>query len=221
MAYGVDFEEAYHRAMELGVRFIRYDLERPPEIGGNGKADKVKVWHQLMGREIELPADAVVLTTPMLPGTDNEEISRMLKVPLGSQGFFLEAHLKLMPVEFATSGIYICGAARWPTTAPEAITQAYAAASKAAAPLRRGFVKPEANTSSVNERVCSGCGFCEVVCPYKAIELQTKNGRTVSHVNVAVCKGCGTCAAACTSGAITMNHFTDSEILAQIEAMVG
>jgi len=222
MAYGVDFEEAYHRAMELGVRFIRYDPERPPAISGNGKADKVKVWHQLMGREIELPADAVVLTTPMLPGADNEETSRMLKVPLGSQGFFLEAHLKLMPVEFATNGIYVCGAARWPTTAPEAITQAQAAASKAAAPLRRGFVKPEANTSSVNERVCSGCGFCEVVCPYKAIEMQTdKNGRTVSHVNVAVCKGCGTCAAACTSGAITMNHFTDSEILAQIEAMVG
>jgi len=219
MAYGVEFENYYRRSMEQGVRFIRYGLEKPPEIIGNGKAEKVKVWHQLRGREVELPADMVVLTTPLVPRGDNEEISKMLKVPLSEQGFFLEAHLKLMPVEFATDGIYICGSARWPTDVAGGISQAYAAAAKAAIPMRRGYVKPEAITALVNEDICSGCGTCEPLCPFKAIELQARNGKKVSHVAEAVCKGCGTCSAACPSGAITMNHFRDVEILAQIEAL--
>ncbi len=221
MAYGVEFENYYRKSMEQGVRFIRYGLEKPPEIIGNGKAEKVKVWHQLRGREVELPADMVVLTTPLVPRGDNEEISKMLKVPLSEQGFFLEAHLKLMPVEFATDGIYICGSARWPTDVAGGISQAYAAAAKAAIPLRRGYVKPEAITALVDEDSCSGCGTCEPLCPFKAIELQSRDGKRVSHVAEAVCKGCGTCGAACPSGAITMNHFRDVEILAQIEALFG
>jgi len=104
MAYGVEFEDYYRRSMELGVRFIRYDLPRPPEVIGSDKAEKVKVWHHLMGREVELPVDTVVLTTPLVPRVDNEEISKMLKVPLSEQGFFLEAHLQLRPV----GGAEIC-----------------------------------------------------------------------------------------------------------------
>ncbi|PIP48418.1 MAG: 4Fe-4S ferredoxin [Chloroflexi bacterium CG23_combo_of_CG06-09_8_20_14_all_45_10] len=220
MTYGVDFESYYRKSMEQGVRFVRYDLEKPPQVIGNGKAEKVKVWHQLMGREVELPVDMVVLTTPLIPRADNEEISKMLKVPLSEQGFFLEAHLKLMPVEFATDGIYICGSARWPTDTVEGIAQAYAAAAKAAIPLRRGYVKPEAITSFVDEDMCSGCGICVPLCPYKAMELQGKNGKKVAHSITALCKGCGTCGAACPAGAITMNHFRDIEIMAQIEALV-
>jgi len=219
MAYGVEFEDYYRKSMELGVRFIRYGLEKPPEIIGNGKAEKVRVWHQLRGREVELPADMVVLTTPLVPRGDNEGISKMLKVPLSEQGFFLEAHLKLMPVEFATDGIYICGSARWPTDIAGGISQAYAAAAKAAIPMRTGYVKPEAITALVDEDRCSGCGTCEPLCPFKAIELQSRNGKRVSHVTEAACKGCGTCGAACPSGVITMNHFRDVEILAQIEAL--
>jgi len=219
MAYGVEFENYYRKSMEQGVRFIRYELEKPPRIIGNGKAEKVKVWHQLRGREVELPADMVVLTTPLIPRVDNEEISKMLKVPLSEQGFFLEAHLKLMPVEFATDGIYLCGSARWPTDIAEGVSQAYAAASKAVIPMRRGYVKPEAITALVDEDKCSGCGTCEPVCPFKAIELQARDGKRVSHVSEAVCKGCGTCGAACPAGAIIMNHFRDVEILAQIEVL--
>ena len=219
MTYGVDYESYYRKAMELGVRFIRYSLERPPEVVGDEKAEKIKVYHELWRKEIELPCDTLVLTTPLVPSKDNQDISKMLKVSLDEFGFFLEAHLKLRPVEFAMDGIYICGSARWPTDVTEGISQAYAAASKAAGPLRTGYVKAEAINAFVNEEECSGCGVCEVLCPFQAIELQDRDGKRVSHINEAVCKGCGTCGAACPSGAISMHHFTDEQILAQVEAL--
>jgi heterodisulfide reductase subunit A len=219
MTYGVDFENYYRKAMELGVRFIRYSLEKPPEVTGDKKVEKIKVYHELWRKEIELPCDMLVLTTPLVPGEDNKDISKMLKVSLDEFGFFLEAHLKLRPVEFAMDGIYICGSARWPTDVTEGISQAYAAASKAAGPLRMGFVKAEAINAFVNEEECSGCGVCEVLCPFQAIELRDKDGKRVSHINEAVCKGCGTCGAACPSGAISMHHFTDEQILAEVEAL--
>jgi len=219
MTYGVDFENYYRKAMELGVRFIRYSLERPPEVIGDGKAEKIKVYHELWRKEIELSCDMLVLTTPLIPAEDNQDISKMLKVSLDEFGFFLEAHLKLRPVEFAMDGIYICGSARWPTDVTEGISQAYAAASKAAGPLRMGYVKAEAINAFVNEDECSGCGICELLCPFQAIELQPRDGKRVSHINEAVCKGCGTCGAACPSGAISMHHFTDEQILAQVEVL--
>ena len=219
MTYGVDFESYYRKAMEIGVRFIRYSLERPPEIIGDEKIENVKVYHELWRKEIELPCDMLVLTTPLIPAEDNQNISKMLKVSLDEFGFLLEAHLKLRPVEFAMDGIYICGSARWPTDVTEGVSQAYAAASKAAGPLRMGYVKAEAINAFVNEDECSGCGVCEVLCPFRAIELQPRDEKRVSHVNEAVCKGCGTCGAACPSGAISMHHFTDEQILAQVEAL--
>jgi heterodisulfide reductase subunit A len=221
MAYGVDFESYYRRAMELGVRFVRYSLERPPEVIGEGKAERIKVYHELWRREIELPCDTLVLTTPLIPGEDNQDISRMLKVSLDEFGFLLEAHLKLRPVEFAMDGIYICGSARWPTDVPEGISQAYAAASKAAGPMGTGYIKAEAINALVDEDKCSGCGICELLCPFQAIELQPRDDKRVSHISEALCKGCGTCGAACPSGAITMHHFTDEQILAQVEALFG
>jgi len=221
MAYGVEFENYYRKSMEQGVRFIRYELEKPPRVIGNGKAEKVKVWHQLRGREVELPTDMVVLTTPLIPRADNEEISKMLKVSLDEFGFFLEAHLKLRPVEFAMDGIYICGSAKWPTDLSEGISQAYAAASKAAGPLKTGYVKPEAITSSVNEDICSGCGMCVAICPFGAMELVSKNGKRLAQSTVAQCKGCGVCGATCPSGAISMNHFRNEEIMAQLEAVTA
>jgi heterodisulfide reductase subunit A len=219
MTYGVDFENYYRKAMEVGVRFIRYSLERPPEVIGDKKVEKIKVYHELWRREIELPCDMLVLTTPLIPADDNQNISKMLKVSLDEFGFLLEAHLKLRPVEFAMDGIYICGSARWPTDVTEGVSQAYAAASKAAGPLRMGYVKAEAINAFVNEDECSGCGVCEVLCPFQAIELQPRDGKRVSHISEAVCKGCGTCGAACPSGAISMHHFTDEQILAQVEAL--
>ena len=221
MTYGIEFEDYYRKAMEAGVRFIRYSLERPPEVIGDSHVEGVRVYHQLRRKQMDLPSDTVALTTPLISHCDNEEISKMLKVPLSQEGFFLEAHLKLQPVEFATDGIFICGSARWPVEVSEAILQAYASSSKAAIPMRRGYVKPEAITSSVNEDVCGGCGICVAVCPYNAIEIKTENGKRVANAITALCKGCGTCGAACPSGAISMNHFKDEQILAQIEALVA
>jgi len=221
MTYGVDFEDYYRRSMEHGVRFIRYDLERRPEVIGKGKAERIKVYHELRKRELELPCDILVLTTPLIPREDNQEISKLLKVSLDEFGFLLEAHLKLRPVEFAMDGIYLCGSARWPTDVSEGISQAYAAAAKAAGPLRMGYVKPEAITSRVNEDICSGCGLCVQVCPFGAMQLVSKDGESVAQVTVAQCKGCGTCGGTCPSGAITMNHFRDEEIMAQLEALIA
>jgi heterodisulfide reductase subunit A len=219
MTYGVDFEDYYRKAMEHGVRFIRYSLQKPPEVVGKNKAERIKLYHELRQRELELPCDVLVLTTPLIAREDNEEISKMLKVSLDEFGFLLEAHLKLRPVEFAMDGIYVCGSARWPTDVSEGISQAYAAAAKAAGPLRLGYVKPEAITASVNQDICSGCGFCVEVCPFGAMQLVTKDGERVAQATVAQCKGCGTCGATCPSGAITMNHFRNEEIMAQLEVL--
>lgn len=221
MTYGVEFEDYYRKAMEAGVRFIRYSLERPPEVIGDGHVKGVKVYHQLRKKEMEFPCDTVVLTTPLIPRSDNEGLSKMLKVPLSQEGFFLEAHLKLRPVEFATDGIFICGSAKWPVEIAEAVSQAYGSAAKAAIPMRMGYVKPEAITSCVNADICGGCGICVAVCPYSATEIKTENGKRVANAIAALCKGCGTCGAACPSGAISMNHFKDEQILSQIEALVA
>jgi heterodisulfide reductase subunit A len=226
LTYGVEFERYYRRAMEAGVRFLRYDLEHPPQVVGDGCAEEVVVWDALRGRELHLPVDLLVLTTPLVPGPDNEAISRLLKVPLGESGFFLEAHVKLRPVEFATDGVYVCGTARWPADVSESITQAYAASSKAAIPMRAGAVTAEAITAFSVPTRCMGCGTCVVTCPYGAIELQIVNGdrrgrtellKQVAQVNTVQCKGCGSCVAACPNGAMQQRGYTDQQVLQMIE----
>jgi len=221
MAYGVEFENYYRKSMEMGVRFIRYSLENPPEVIGNKKAEKVRVRHQLMGRELELPVDMVVLTTPLVPRVDNKEISQILKVPLSEQGFFLEAHLKLQPVEFANEGIYICGSARWPTDITDGISQAQAAVAKATIIMRKGYVTVKSITAFVNEDICVGCGNCALVCPFSAVEVQPRNGKKVASVTIAQCKGCGNCVVTCHSGAMQQEGFTDQQVMGMIDALVG
>jgi heterodisulfide reductase subunit A len=221
VAYGAEFEDYYRKGMEVGVRFIRYTLEKPPQIIGDGKAVGVRVYDELFGEEIELPCDMVVLTTPLVPCPENEQISRMLKVPLSEDKFFLEAHVKLRPVEFSTEGIYVCGSARWPTDIAGCISQAYAASSKAAIPMRKGFAAVEPITSLVNEDICAGCGNCVLVCPFNAVEVQPKDGKRVAKVTAVKCKGCGSCVAACPSGAMQQKGFTDQQVMGMIDALVG
>lgn len=221
MAYGEHIERHYRRAMELGVRFIRYGLDRPPEVIGVRQAREVKVFHQLIGKELTLPADLVVLVTPLVPQPDSEQLSKMLKVPRGSEGFFLEAHLKLRPIEFATDGVYLCGSARYPSNITESVSQAYAASAKAAAPMRQGFVQVEAITAFCDERLCTGCGTCVLVCPFSAIELQAGEDGQKSWVNATQCKGCGSCVAACPNGAMQQRGFTDRQVLSMVKALVS
>jgi len=226
MTYGVEFEEYYREAKEAGVRFIRYTLSNPPKVAGTKKVEAVKVYDELMDMELELPCDLLVLATPLISNDDNEELSRMLKVPIGDGGFFLEAHVKLRPVEFAMDGIYVAGSCRWPADIRESIAQGYAAASEAAIPLRQGLVKVEAITATVDPKICKGCGTCVLVCPFDAIELKESKirgleGKIVSEVNTALCKGCGLCAAACPNGAIQQRGFTDIQLLSMVNALSG
>ncbi len=210
MAYGEEYEELLRKSKALGIRYINYDPENPPKVG----KEKVTIYHNLMGRELELPFDYLVLATPLVSYESSHELAMELKVPQDEYGFFLEAHVKLRPVDFATDGIYVCGSAHWPKDVPESISQAYAAASRAAIPLAKGRIKVEPITSFVDEEKCIGCGLCAANCTYSAIEM---NEEGIAHTIEASCKGCGLCAASCPQSAITMRHYTD----AQLEAAMG
>jgi heterodisulfide reductase subunit A len=222
MTYGVEAEEWLARSKKLGVRYLRYRPERRPEPVGAEKLTGVKIHHEGLGRDAELAVDTLVLITPLVANEDSPELAKQLKVPLIEEKFFLEAHVKLRPVEFATDGIYVCGAAKWPCDVPESISQALGAAAKAAAAMGGRELKVEAITAVVDESLCRGCGVCEALCPYSAIELkQNERGLLISHVNQIVCKGCGVCGVACPSRAITNRHYTTGQIGAMIEAALA
>jgi len=217
--YGHHYEHHHREAQEKGIRFIKYVLEKPPEVsaGKNGKLE-VNVYHALLGEPIKIESDLVVLSTPLIQHEDAKELSKMLKVPLGSDGFFFEAHVKLRPIEFATDGIFVCGTAHSPKDTAESVSQAFGVASRAAIPMALKRLRTEAVTALVDEDLCSGCRICEAVCEYSAIEMQEKEGKLTSKVLEALCKGCGTCGASCPTGAITMRHFTDNQLIAQVRA---
>jgi heterodisulfide reductase subunit A len=144
----------------------------------------------------------------------------MLKVPLDENGFFLEAHVKLRPVDFATDGIYLAGCAHWPAHTGEVVEQAQAAASRAAIPLLNGHVRAEPIVSRIDEELCIGCELCESLCPFKAIQVEMTEAGRKARVITASCKGCGACGAACPQRAITMQHFTNTQIEAEIDALL-
>lgn len=217
--YGREFEQQYEKARQNYVQFIRYDAENPPEVitCPDGKLT-VKVHDILLNATFELDADLVVLSTPLVQREETKELSKILKVPLGADGFFLEAHVKLRPVDFATDGIFVCGTAHSPKTIAESIAQAYAAASRAGIPMALKRVRTEAITAFVNENICTGCGTCLKLCPYSAIQ---KDEHGVARVNDVLCKGCGVCAASCPEKAINMRHFSDKQVLAEATAALG
>ena len=216
--YGDYYEALYRKAQEMGVHFNKFGEKDKPKISMEKGKPNAEIFNEGLGRKEKYPADLIVLSTPMVSITDAEKLSKMLKVPLGQDGFFFEAHVKLRPLDFATDGIFLCGSTHAPATIPEAIAQGYGAASRAAIPLSRGYVQVEAITSQVDERKCRGCGRCVEVCEYNALELvELENKNMVCKSNEVLCKGCGTCAATCCNGAITMRHFTSDQINAMID----
>jgi len=213
-------EEFYQKARNLGVTFIRYTDENKPEVTGDSDEIKVKVFDPVLSEHLLIKPDLVILSTGIVPNDDNDALAKLLKVPLNEDGFFLEAHVKLRPVDFATDGIFVAGLAHSPKPIEESISQALAAAGKAAIPLSKGSVSVEPIVSSVDEEKCIGCGLCESMCPFAAIRLISKNGVNKAETIPASCKGCGLCAASCPQQAITMGHFRSEELIAQIEALV-
>ncbi len=216
-AYG--FKEDYYREAAMkGVLFINYDDERKPQVLNEEGRLAVIFWEPVLGQEVEVEPDTVVLSAATIPNPDNKHLAGMLKVPLTKEGSFLEAHMKLRPVDFATEGVFLCGMAHSPKYIDESISQACAAAARATTILSKDKLEMEGIVANVSEDLCSGCRICEYLCPYGAVELKEKEGKPIAHVIEALCKGCGACGTACPTKAITMGHFTTQEILAQVEA---
>jgi heterodisulfide reductase subunit A len=214
-------EDYYQKAAEQEVKFIRYDIDDKPEVEvvqeEGQKILRVSVTEPILGQRLVIDADMLALGVAIVPPADNRELSQLFKVPLNEDRSFLEAHMKLRPVDFATDGIFMCGLAHSPKFIDESSAQAQAAASRAATVMVKDFVAAEGIICSVDENICSGCGVCELICPYKAIQVNRE--MRVAKVNEALCKGCGSCCSACVAGVISMNHFEDEQILAQIEAL--
>jgi heterodisulfide reductase subunit A len=166
---------------------------------------------------LAIKPDLLVLSAGIVANPDNKTLSQLLKVPLDADGFFLEAHVKLRPVDFATDGVFVCGLAHYPKDISETIAQARAAAGRAATVLSKDTIETEGKVSSIREDRCSGCGACVEVCAYNAVELDPVKG--IAVINEALCKGCGACAATCRMAAVDLSGFRDEQILAALSAM--
>ena len=214
---GTDYEEYYKKAREMGVIFVKYNADKMPNV----EESEIKVYNEYIGEEISVAYDLLVLSTPLISNLENKELAQMLKVPLEANGFFLEAHVKLRPSDFATDGIFIGGSAKWPVDITESISQGYSAASRASTILSHAEIQVEGATSSLpihNKSICSGCEICIKVCPYHAI---IKNENDEIEIIEALCKGCGVCGATCKNQALVIKHFTDEQILSEILACGG
>jgi heterodisulfide reductase subunit A len=178
---------------------------------------KVTVTDYILGKKLQLDADIVALAVAIIPSAATREIAGLFKVTLNPDGFFKEAHVKLRPVEFATDGVYLCGLAHYPKFIQETINQAYGAAGRALTLLSRGLVVASGSVCQVDEKNCVSCGACITVCTYGAIDFyQTPLGRT-ARVNPVLCKGDGLCNTKCPTGAIQLKHYTDEELLSEID----
>lgn len=217
-AFGKGFEDLYRRSKEKCVKYIRGlpgDVQEDPDsqdliiFAENTATDRVEK-HR---------AGMVVLSQGVVPPENIRRIQELLALQKTSDGFFLEAHPKLQPVDSASGGIFFAGTAESPKDIKDAVTQASAAAARAGRLMAPGKITVEAITSRVNEELCTFCGRCAKVCPFNAITVEPKSKRPAQVIEAA-CAGCGTCAAECPADAIEMNHFTDSQIISQIDAML-
>ena len=211
-------EEHYTKARELGVIFTRYDNDSLPRVSaGESGAVSVAYRDPYLRRDVTLPLDLLVLATPAVPSAGGSELGKLLKVPLTGDGFYLEAHVKLRPVDFSSEGIFLCGSAHYPKSIEEAISQGYAAAGRAAGILAKPTLKAGGVVAEVDEEKCAACLTCVRICPYEVpiIDMETKKAR----IEAAACQGCGVCVSECPVKAITLHHYTDAQIFAKEEAL--
>ena len=213
-------EVLYKKAREKGVIFIRYSLDKKPVVTGSGDGLDVRVFDPILQKELVIHADRVNLATAIEP-SPNEDIAALYKLPVNAEKFFMEAHAKLRPVDFASDGLFVCGIAHYPKSIDESIAQAMAAAGRAATVLARASIQISPLVSQVNRDLCIGCGLCTEICPFGAIIQEDADGKGFRAKNIsASCKGCGLCASSCPKKAIDMLHFRDAQILAAVCAAV-
>jgi heterodisulfide reductase subunit A len=213
-------ELLYKEAREKGVIFIRYSLDNKPIVAESGDGLDVTVFDPILQKKVRIKADLVNLATAIEPA-QNDKISELYKIPLNAESFFMEAHAKLRPVEFATDGIFLCGLAHYPKAIDESISQAMAAASRATTVLAKDSIQISPLVSQVDAERCIGCGLCAEVCAFNAIELEEIEGKGYRAKNIpASCKGCGICAASCPQLTIDMLHFRDQQIVASVCAAI-
>jgi heterodisulfide reductase subunit A len=210
-------EDLYRDAREKGTVFVRFDDDVRPDVRDAWGTLQVRVPDAALGGEmVVLNSDLVVLSTGILANPDNAELAPMLKVPRNAEGFFLEAHMKLRPVDFATDGVFVCGLAHAPKSIEESVAQAAAAAARAESVLSREKIVTEGVVAMVDADKCSGCRICVQLCPFEAVTYD--EAKRVAVVNTSLCKGCGTCTAACTAGASRLQGFRSDQIFEQIKA---
>ncbi len=213
-------EALYKKAREKGVIFVRYSLDSRPKVVEVDDGLEVDVFDPILQRNLKIKADYVNLATAIDPA-DNASISEYYKIPLNAENFFMEAHAKLRPVDFATDGIFLCGLAHYPKAIDESIAQAMAAAGRATTILAKDSVQISPLVSQIDAEKCIGCGLCDEVCAFNAIELEEIEGKGYRAKNIpASCKGCGLCAASCPQQTIDMLHFRDAQIVASICAAI-
>ena len=212
-----EYEDFYRKARDLEVRFIRHIEEIRPEITQtpDGKLE-VMAYDAMYGMEVKFPAEWVVLSTPLIPSKDEIMLARMLKIPIATDGFMMEAHLKLRPVDTNVDGVFIAGTVSGPKDVSESIISGEAAAARAAILMGNRKVRTDAITAVVDGDLCIGCGLCEEICPYGAPKIA--EGK--SEIREILCRGCGSCAAECPKRAITMRHYKEDQILAQVRALL-
>jgi heterodisulfide reductase subunit A len=207
-------EGLYREARAKGVAFIRFDVDKELTVSQDNNTLAVQCFSTMFQREIEIKPDLLVLATAVVPPRDNP-VATLFKVPLNDDGFFVEAHVKLQPIDFATKGVYVCGMAHAPKPVDEAVAQGLGAASRAATFLSKKKVFGNAVVSGIDERLCRGCRICQQACPYQAIDFLEEP--IVCRVNPAVCTGCGSCAAVCPTGAASVFHFDDEKVLTMVK----
>jgi heterodisulfide reductase subunit A len=210
-------ELAYLEARELGVAFHRYEVSGYPVVRSGESSLQVETAEPILGRKVVLDADWVVLSV----GVDgaNEDLARVLGVPLDADGFFEESHPKMRPLDFTRPGLYVCGLALGPCSLPESVAQGEGAAMRAAAFLARRVLMPKETVVGVNDRLCCGCGLCVAECPYGARFLDIETGK--ARVVETMCLGCGACAVVCRNNATQQHGYEKARVLSAIEMALG
>ena len=218
-------EDYYREASNKDVKFIRYEPQDKPQVEAVVEEGRpvlrVTVTDPILCQRLAIDTDSLALAAAVIPSAASQEISQLFKVALSPDGFFKEAHVKLRPVDFGTDGVYLCGAAHYPKFMQETINQAYGAAGRVLTLLSRDTVIASGAVCEVDENKCISCGECIAVCTYGAIEFHDTSKGRKAVVNPVLCKGDGLCNTKCATNAIQLKHFTDEELLSEIDAALG